>query len=200
MNKISYEPNSHKSKEESTAPEKRVEKVVSGVVKTRKKSEIRKFADVFISEDVSNVKSYVVKDVIIPAIKKAIVDVVTDGVHMIFYGGTKRGNSRPGDKVSYVNYSKSGWSSEPRSSESKTEYSSDIFVFETRGDAEDALAQMDAIVEKYRMVRVLDLYDIVGKTCDHTATKYGWTSTRNAEIVRVRDGYVIRMPRPVPID
>ena len=45
-----YKPNSHKSKEEqqTAPPEKKVEKVVSGSVKSRKKSEIQKFANVFV--------------------------------------------------------------------------------------------------------------------------------------------------------
>ena len=59
-----YKPNSHKSKEEqkNLVPEKRVEKVISGTVKSKKKSEMQKFADVFISEDVNNVKSYIVME------------------------------------------------------------------------------------------------------------------------------------------
>ena len=53
-----FKSNSHKSKEgQSTEsiPEKKVEKVVSGVVRSKKKGEIQKFADVFISEDAQNV-------------------------------------------------------------------------------------------------------------------------------------------------
>ena len=56
-----YTPNSHKYKAEQkqTAEEKKIEKVVSGTVKTKKKSEIKKLTDVFVSEDASNVKSYI---------------------------------------------------------------------------------------------------------------------------------------------
>lgn len=69
--------NSHRSKEEQASLEKkRVEKVVHGKVKTKKKSEMSKFKDVFISEDAANVKSYVFMDVLVPAIKKAIGDIV----------------------------------------------------------------------------------------------------------------------------
>ncbi len=80
-----YKPNSHRSKEErkESIPEKHVEKVISGTVKPKKKSEMQKFADVFISEDVNNVKSYIVMDVLVPAIKKAISDIVTNGIDMI---------------------------------------------------------------------------------------------------------------------
>ena len=67
-----YKPNSHKIKggAEKSCSEKRVEKVISGTVKSKKKSEMQKFADVFISEDVNNVKSYIVMDVLVPAIKR----------------------------------------------------------------------------------------------------------------------------------
>ena len=200
-----YQPNSHRSKEQNSE-EKRVTKVVKGPVRTKQKTELRKFADVFISEDVKNVKSYVVMDVLVPAIKKAVVDIISDGAHMIFYGGSSRRGTRDsrGDKISYVDYSRHSYDDRRPSSNNvatRTDYNSDQFVFATRGDAEEVLAQMDATVEKYGMVRVLDLFDMLGKTCDHTANKYGWTSTRNATIERVRDGgYVIKMPRALPLD
>ena len=57
-----YKGNSHKSKEEASnkevMPVKKVERVATG--KTRKKNEVRKFADAFISEDVHSVKDYII--------------------------------------------------------------------------------------------------------------------------------------------
>ena len=103
-----YQPNSHRSKEaqakEPLVEKKKIEKVVTGTVKTRE-NKGRKLADVFISEDVSNVKSYVLMDVLVPAIKKAISDIVTNGVDMILYGGKgSGGSSRSTSKVSYRSY------------------------------------------------------------------------------------------------
>lgn len=201
-----YKPNSHKFREEqkSNPPEKRVSKVVQSDVKTRKKSEIRKLADVFIAEDAANVKSYIVMDVLVPAVKKAISDIVTSGIDMILYGGSGRSN-RTGtrlDKVSYINYADRrpydrGPSNAGRPRES---FGYEDFVFATRPEAEDVLAQMDALIEQYKMVRVTDLYDMVGKTCDYTFERYGWTNLRTAEIKRVSDGYVIKLPRALAID
>ena len=59
--------------------------------------------------------------------------------------------------------------------------------------------RMDEIMEEYEIVRVADLYDLVGITGDFTDNKYGWTNIRNAEVVRVHDGYKIKMPRAIPI-
>ena len=93
-----YKPNSHKSREEqdTSLSTKKMEKVISGTAKTKRKNDIQKFADVFISEDVNNVKSYILMDVLVPAIKKAISDIVTNGIDKILYGEsgkTKRNTS-----------------------------------------------------------------------------------------------------------
>ena len=84
--------NSHRAKEEqkTALAERKVEKVTTGKVKTKKRSEGSKLRDVFIAEDVKDVKSYIFMDVLVPAIKNAIVDIVTDGVNMIFGTGKKR--------------------------------------------------------------------------------------------------------------
>lgn len=88
-----YRSNSHKAKAEAKeAAEKKVDKVVTGNVKRKKKSEVSKFKDVFISEDVSNVKSYIFLDVLVPAIKKAVSDIVKDGVDMMLYGDKRSGS------------------------------------------------------------------------------------------------------------
>ena len=82
-----YKSNSHRSKNENR-DNKKVEKIVSGKARVKKKSGISKLKDNLISEDVDNVKSYAITDVLIPAAKKAISDIVTNGIDMILYGET----------------------------------------------------------------------------------------------------------------
>lgn len=197
-----YKPNSNRFKEEqkkTNLPEKKVEKVTTGKVITKKKSAFSKFADEFISEDAKNVKTYVLGEVLIPAIKKAVLDIVTDGINMILYGDAGRGGKRStADRVSYRSYSDY---SRPRDTRTVSAgYSYDEIILTSRGEAEDVLQRMDELMDAYGLVRVADLYDLVGITGNYTDNKYGWTNIRNAEIVRVRDGYMIKMPRAVPID
>ena len=203
MSELDYKPNSNRyKKEQSNAPveRKKVEKVVKGTVKTRKKSEVSKLKDVFISEDVSNVKSYIVMDVLIPAAKKAISDIVRDGIDMILYGDTHRGRSSSGASyVSYRSYSDRDRRDDRReSSRTRIRYDYDDIVLESRVEAEEVLQRMDELIETYGIVSVADLYDLVGKTCNYTDNKYGWTNIRNAEPVRVRDGYLLKMPNAGP--
>lgn len=190
--------NSHKTREEKRQQEKekKIEKVVTGTVKTRKNG-IRRFRDEFISEDAKNVKSYVFGEVLIPAIKKAISDIVTDGISMILYGESRGSSKRStSDRVSYTNYSRPYRNDRPAVS---SRYSYDDIILASRGEAEDVLAKMDEIMATYGLVSVSDLYDLVGITGDWTDNDYGWTNITSAEIKRVRDGWTIKMPRAIPI-
>jgi len=97
-----YEPNSHKYKEEQKAAvqvEKKVGKVIRGSAKPKKKGEMQKFADIFIAEDASNVKSYILMEVLVPAVKKAISDMVTNGIDIILYGETGHTRIRSSKRI-----------------------------------------------------------------------------------------------------
>lgn len=204
MDEFDYKPNSHKYKEQQAAAakeKKKVEKVVHGKVKTKKKNEIRKFADIFVAEDVSNVKSFILMDVLVPAIKKAIVDIVTNGVDMMLYGEARGGKKRTsGDYVSYRDYSNRD-RRDRRDTRSSSQFDYDDLVFESRGEAEAIREQMDDLIDRYGMVTVADFYDLAGITAPYTSNRYGWTSIRNAEPVRNRDGgYSLKLPKAMLID
>ena len=72
-----YPDNSHSARENTSPPSKRVEKVVNGTAKTRKQSEVKKFAGIFMPDEVGDVKTFIITDVVIPGLKNAIADVVS---------------------------------------------------------------------------------------------------------------------------
>lgn len=198
-----YKSNSDKARQEPQ-PEKKVEAVITGKAKTRKKGEMQKFADVFIAEDANNVKSYILMEVIIPAVKKAISDIVTTGIDMMLYGeaGRSRKNG-PASKVSYRNYyerdnerTRAGSGASRRSG---LDY--DNVIFDTRGDAEAVLDAMNDIISQYGTVSVSDFYDLARVPNDNfTMNKYGWTNIGGATAVRIREGYVLKLPRAIPLN
>ena len=59
---------------------------------------------------------------------------------------------------------------------------------------------MDEMISVYGIVSVADLYDLIGVTGNYTDNKYGWTDIRSASVVRVRDGYIVKMPKAMPLD
>lgn len=184
-------------------PEKNVTKVVSGKAAKHKRSGMTKFTDVFVEEDMTTVKGYLFSDVIVPAIKDAVANVITDGVNMLLFGETRGGRrySHGSSRTPYESIYNS------RSSKASTRkrvsgYAYDNVVLETRGEAEEVLDNMYELVDTYGVASVMDLYDLAGLETRHTDGHYGWDadSINSATIVRrSRDEYEIKMPRPKQI-
>lgn len=207
-----YAPNSHRYKEEQkhSSDEKReIKKVAGGKVRTKKKSELSKLSDVFISEDAANVKNYIFFDVLVPAIKNAIIDIATDSVNMIF-GGTRRSGGSgsllgmASRSSSYISYNKYSDRRDNRhsydDSRSRTRFDYDDIIYETRAQAMDALDTMEDAIDAYGFVTVADMYDMVDLTAPYTGNRYGWYSLRDAEVTRLRGGgYIIKLPKAEPI-
>lgn len=207
MNNVDYTPNSHKFKSEQkeTAVEKKVEKVISGTAK-RKPDATRKITNLFAPGDMSSIKEYIVMDIVVPAIKKMVSEIIRNGTDMLMYGESGRGKNYNGnsDKVSYRSYYGSNDSSRNSSnsgSRTRSVFDYDNIIIPTRQEAEEVIRRMDEIIEIYQMVSVADLYDLCGVT-DHNYmnAKYGWMNIRTAEAVRVRDGYILKLPRAMPLD
>ena len=206
-----YKPASHRSKEMTTernkeSQERRVKPVVTGQAKT-KKNEGRKLMNTFISEDAANVKTYVFMDVLVPAIKKAISDIVTNGIDMILYGETRGNRSSSGSKVSYRSYyddrngRSSGRSSYESARSSGTRFDYDDVTFASRRDAIAVREELYAISRDYGFARVLDLYDLANITADYTASNYGWFHLDNVDVIQLRNGdWTLKLPKAMPID
>ena len=188
-----YPGNSHKERKEQVQQEerKKLDKVISGNVKTRKKNAFQQA----VSDNASKAKQYILHDVIIPTIKNAI----TKTVEVLVWGDDRRSKSA-GSKVSYGSYYNDRFNQQQSRPEPRTNgFNYDDIIFDTRGEAEYVRSQLDDVMATYGMVRVSDLYDLVGLTCDYTYNNYGWTNIRNAEIRPTRDGYLLAMPRAIPL-
>lgn len=208
------EPMHTQNLQKDIAPtEKRVQKVVKNPVKI-KKNEVRKLADIFISEDVANVKEYIFMDVLVPAIKKAIYDIVTNGIDMFLYGGNGRGTStnNSGGKVSYRNYydqKNRNTTSSYRGSESTRSSNAFDYMdisFDTRRDAELVLDQLQSAISKFGYATINDFYDSIPDEMlpdtfvPYTGAKYGWINLSGVRAVNVRGRWVLNLPKAVGID
>ena len=193
--KTNYQSNSKKSKINTVEDKNKVDKIVKGKVKTKKKNSLLAS---FINDDLQDIKKYIVEDVLIPTIKKTITDVVKNSIDMFFYGEVSRSNRSNSSRISYSSYYDRD--REPRSRSRRNSLLIDDIVLESRAEAEEVLDRLDEMIEEFGMASVLNLYDLIGVTAPFTADKYGWTDIRNATAVRVRDGYLLKLPRVMPLD
>lgn len=196
-----YRSNSHKSREKQndSVPEKKVEKVITGLAKSKKKTGLQKIMNVFVADDINDVKSYIIEDIVVPAAKDIILDAVKAVLGVNGRSGRSNTNS---SKVSYRKYFNDGNHRESAgSTRTKTGYEYDDIVIDNRGEAEDVLLRMDELIATYGLVSVADFYDLVGITGNYTDNKYGWTDIRSATVVRAgRDGYMIKLPKALPLN
>ena len=198
MNSDLYKPNSHKAKKEiKEKPPKNVQKVVSGGVKTKEQPLAKKMAHSFLADDVANVKSYIILDVLIPTIKEAISQIIKNGSDMLIFGDVKPSSSRGGG----YNYNgitkKSNNSLTHRTVNRRATHDFRDVTFETRSDAMEVLSQLNELIENYGNATVEDFYTFIGegKTAKYTDRKWGWTDLEGRNIERVLGGgYMIDLP------
>lgn len=216
-----YPSNSRTKKLEPVAKgqEKKIEKVVTGVVKQQKQGLGRKIMEFLFEDDTRSVGQYIVHDVLLPAAKAALSDMVGGGLDMLLFGERRGSRTRREGGRSYVSYGSyyrqddrdrnrdRGRDSRDRdydrrdiSRQGRVRHDFKEIVFDNRGDAEEVLSHMVDLVADYGMVSVSDFYELVGVEANFTDNKYGWTDLHDAFTERVRDGYLINLPRTQTLD
>ena len=176
-NNLNLKPNSHqyhkemekkaeeKQEDGNDIPEKKVNKIVSDPVVKKKKTFGRKLADIFISEDVGDVKSYLIYDVLVPAVKENIADAINGAIGMIFFGEVSRrmsgrNSNRNNSKVNYGGYFNSGNDRRERMPRSYRDRDSgsdrskaDDLIIASRAEAEQVLDEMYELLDEAMMER-----------------------------------------------
>lgn len=214
-----FPSNSRKSREPKPEakvpePERRAEKVIEGEVQRRKKPIGRRLSETFFSGDGRGVMSYIMLDVLLPAAKDTIADVVSQGIERMLFGEARSVSRRTGARSSgasgYVSYNR--YSSQPPgarredpratqlSPRARATHDFDEIILATRAEAEEVIDRLFGLVSKYEAATVGDLYDLLGISSKFTDDRWGWTDIRGAGVTRVRNGYLLDLPRPEPLD
>ncbi len=193
-----YRSNSNKSKQEERKKAEKV--VVSGAAQKGTGGK-----GGFFKSTVESVGRYLLHEILVPALKKTVDSMITNGSHMFLYGEASKRDSRgpsPVPKVSYrsaYDDRRSDYAEDDAGSYKGYNYGT--VLLSTRGDAEDVLDRLAEIVGEFGVVSVADLYEMCGLDTDWTDANYGWTSVRNVQVARNSDGYyTLRMSRPSPIN
>lgn len=186
--------------------DRRLKKVVKGTVKEHKKGLGDKFRETFLAEDVADVKNYIFFDVIVPAVKDTIVNVIVNGINAVVYGDTRPKNSRFNAPYSsnrtsygsgYTSYSSMSRNRPPEGNFRPSHgYSRKEPITETKYDAELVLEELNGCLYEYDQVTVGDLYDLLGFDSEHTDYKWGWVDLSTATVRKVPEGWLIDLPRP----
>lgn len=178
-----------------------------------------------ISEHSNEVKSYIIYDIIAPAVKdmissivKSALNALQDSIETSLYGAPRKQSY---DRPSYTDYSsKSRYKkksivgslekasyNDPRVKPSISNFN-DIPALKSKSDAEAILSEMISIINSCGDVNVRDYYEIYNKYIrdrgvkiehEFTDLKWGWTDLDDADTYRAKDGYRISLPDPKPL-
>lgn len=172
-------------------------KVVKGDIKVKKKTPSRKMANAIFNDDIAEIKSYILSDVIMPNIKKVLYDIVTKGIEMALYGGNKPTKSSGTTRTSYKAFYEKN---DRRETIFNTSYNYDDIIFSSYEEADEVLSYIDELIQTYGLASVADYYDLVGEKSSYTDNKYGWMDISNARITILKDGYMIKFPKALPLE
>lgn len=197
----------------SAPAEKRepVEAIVHGKVIQKKPNVFKRVARGMVADDVTNVGDFVLTDVLMPAVRNLMYDIVSQGAHRVLFGtarGPRRGvggtgaYSGPGAnlKTAYHRVTNEPVRNEQNISRSDmARHNFDELILDNHADAMDVLENLVARVERYGSASVADLYDYLGVTGGFTDQAYGWKSLAGADVRQTRKGFVFDLPRPIAL-
>lgn len=174
-------------------------KVITTQAKVQKKSLMSKFVGTFVGEDVEDVSTYVIHDVVIPSVK----NMIFDGLETLFFGRPRTGRRgttgfkkpNPGGYVSYNTINQNPIEP-PRSVQPRAAHLFSDIVIASRPDAEAVIMLLADLLDDYGEASVADLYTAVDITPQYTDHNYGWTNLSTASVKRVRHGYLLNLPKP----
>lgn len=185
--------------EETTAAKK-------GGTRLKEKTFKQKVRDAFIAEEVHDIKSYVVFDVIIPAIKTTFRNLVVNSLDISLFGkvskGGQGGRSGGGSYISYDRAYRDNRDEprqQPRGNDVLDVREVDRVWFETKEDAEE---QIRVIRETYDYnegtLSVAEFLDAAQMKASPIHTKWGWFDISNASAEPYPDGsgWYVNLPRP----
>lgn len=201
-----FPPNSDASKRPQ--PEKRVEQITKGNVVRKKKGLGRQFKEDFLGGDLKTAWTYMVIDVALPAARDMIYESASAWFQKLIFGDglRRRGATTPqAGPMGYVQYNRMSQQSQtgPQraiSRAGRSQHNFDEIVLDSRVEAEQVLERMSDVLDKFDVVTVADLYELVGINAAHTDGKWGWSNLTGAGVRHIREGYLLDLPEPLPLN
>lgn len=197
---------------EEKAPEpaaRKIERVVEVDIVRRKPSLGKRIRDAFLGGSDRSLLEFVAQDVIIPSIQNMAYESVVQGAGRAFFGESGAGRARPGDPrraggVNYAAISRATAASRDAqaglSRRARQQHIFDEIILPTKGDADTVLEGLYGILEEYDTVSVSDLYELIGESGQFTDRNWGWTDLFGSNVRRVRDGWLLELPRTVSLN
>lgn len=209
--------NSKRAKQASSEPieDKKIERITSAEVVIRKRGPWRTFRDLIIEADMGSVGRYLWIDFLIPTLKMMIVGTAEQGINRMVYGEPRSAGFRPRMNPSSslgLGANRPGVSNYvPYEALSRQQHQAQLgpgpkvitddrgYIISSRTEAEEVLDTLAMVIDKYEVVTVADLHEMLGLSSTMIDHRWGWIDVREAQIRQIRDGWVLELPQPEEI-
>ena len=140
-------------------------------------------------------------DVIFPMLKNGLWEAVGRILWPNGDGPVRSSSFGGGTRINYSGFSKPQARQHYIPAGSTVGFDYDRIAFETRGDAEAVLMALDENIDAYGFATVGAFYEAAGVTTNNAEVeKFCWRRIGDAKVAQVGGGWIIRMPRPMPLD
>ena len=196
--------------------EKETGKIVDG--KVVEKTKFQKAVSLFFAEDMDTVTDSVMDDFFKPRLKRFgkeatlklrqfIADSLKGCIDIVIFGNNKKSDSSYGSYSSgtYKNYSvyysdEYGTPSRSYSSVNVDDYGFKLIEIPSYGKCEEVKTELMKEIGRYGKVSIAKYYEFTGIRPVSTDYNYGWKGDLSpVKITPYRDGYLLDLPRPVPM-
>lgn len=176
------------------------ERATKNDVIVHEKSKAQQLSETFFGGTAKDAAKSVVNDVLVPALKQTLYDMISTGFQRLLFGNTVS-NGRPViGRPSYsnrYNYNAAYRSNTRQMSKAaRGAHDFNTIVFKTRAEAEDILSRMYTAINEYGQTTVADFYQMSGVSTTPQDFDWGWTDVRRSRIISTQDGWIIDFPQP----
>lgn len=188
---------------------KEIKPVISGVVQVKRPAS-RRFKDFLMAESPKVLLARIARDVLVPRAKAGLEEAAQAYISGMFWGDSAnrpisnivRGTVMRGGGINYAGISSPSTMAQAMQASHRPSGNYQDLVCGSQQQAETLLANMYELLRSYHVVAVGDLYELAGIPSNQIRISdngYGWTSLEGARISKVREGYLLELPRPTLI-
>lgn len=205
------------SKRPREDPKKVVESVIINKAVPKKKPLGQRMKSLFFAGDSRSAAQSVIMDVILPQIKDMVAEAAQQAVERMIFGESRTSGRRSGyyrsggTSTTHTNYGNrySGRGNNPigrASREERTPNASlrheevEDILLASRAEAQEVLERLGDLIESYERATVADLKALIDWSPEITDERWGWESLEGARVLADRQGFVLDLPKPQPLD
>lgn len=184
-------------------PESSNTNVPKGVKGTVRKVERLGVFDLLFAGDIKTAFEVAIKNVLGPKLQDILVNFADTVTRSFVYGDNYKSSydQRSGgtnyNKISIIS---SGNQTQTYQSKPADRYESVTFEFDSYEDAKGVINYIHESIAQYRLVTVLNVYNYAGLPTNQIDNNYGWSSMGDIRPEKSRNGWVVRLPKPMQID